>query len=440
MNSWELAVTGYISNEGHTIPVANDGYFEKEIPITDVQDIYLYLGDAITIFSYPGDTIEIYFDNNNPKETLRIKGKNTNREKELALCMQIYNMYRQKYLDINRLRYDYTIKEEDILSKLTEYYDNKIETIKSFEKENGEIVFLKKFIDETYFQTILPIMGKKALLQKFHCEYPNEFSIWVTENSSDNAQNFPLNYERFRTNNYYRTFLEYYEYVSTPSLYSKNTPVKNDYYSALSCFNNENIRDWYITQKLDMAFTYNDFNETSFVYDEFKKICTNKNYINLLERKYQVALRTQPGNPAPEFELKDETGKIVKLSDLRGKFVYMDFWSMGCGPCISEFENSAPEFHAKYKDFDIVYVYINVADNEQNWKKGIEKFKLHGINLTAEGWNKHPTCQAYNVIGIPHYVLIDREGKIAKNDCDRPSIILMKKENSEFDRIVRGEK
>ena len=434
MNSWRLAVTGYISNEAYTVPVADDGSFEKAIPITDVQDIYLYLGDAITIFSYPGDTIEIYFDNNNPKETLRLTGKNADREKELDLCLQIFYKYRQAFLDIHSLSYNRDITEEEMLSKLSEYYDNKIETIKSFEQENGRFTFLEKFIDEAYFQTILPIARKKELLPKINCEYPNEFATWAKDNSLDSIPNFPLNYELFKTNASYRTFLEVY----VSSFKSEMTPVKGNYYFALSCLNIEEIRDWYVTQSLDMAFTYYDFTETAFVYDEFKKICGNKDYLNLLEGKYQAALQTQPGNPAPDFELKDETGQTIKLSDLKGKFVYIDFWGMGCGPCIYEFQNSIAKLHEKYKDFDIAYVYINVSDDDANWKRGIEMYNLDGINLIAEGWTNNPVCQAYNVLGIPHYVLIDKEGKIVNNKCERPSTILMKGENSEFDQLVRG--
>ena len=442
MKSWSMAVCDYISNEGVTIPVAADGSFEEEINIKDVQDIYLYLGgDAITIFSYPGDTIEVYFDNNNQKESLKLKGRNDDREKELALCLQIFNKYRQTLLDIRRLMYNSQIEDEEFLSKLNEYYDNKIETIKAFEKENGEFTFLKKFRDDAYFQTVMITVMKKELLPKIHCEYPDGFRRMMRADGMDSIPNMPysmLSIERFKSSPSYRDFLNAYVSSSKLSFLPSNSPVKSDYYMALSCLNIDIIRDWYITKKLDMAFTYYDFNEASFVFDEFKKICDNKDYINLLDSKYQVALRTQPGNPAPDFELKDETGKTVKLSDLRGKFVYIDFWGIGCGPCIHEFQNSVAQFHEKYKDYDIAYVYINVSDNETNWKKGIEMYNLKGINLTAEGWTKHPTCLAYNVMGIPHYTLIDKEGKIIDNKCDRPSIVLMKGEGSVFDKAVKG--
>ena len=432
MKSWNIRVTGYFLDETYAIPVADDGSFEKEIPITDVTDVLLI--NNIIIFSYPGDTIEIYFDNNNPKETIRLIGKNADREKELALCIQLFNKYSQAFGNIRMLSRDNDITEEELVVRLNEYYDNKIETIKTFEKENGKFAFFNRFVDEAYFQTILPLTRKRELLSKIHCEYPNEFSIWTSDNSPDSIP-IPLNSERLKTNFAYQSFL--FNYV--PALKPEITSVK-DYYSFASyCLSNEPyIRDWHITWRLDFAFTYFDFEETAFVYYEFKNICTNKDFLNRLEGKYQAGLRTQPGSPAPDFELKDETGKTVKLSDLRGRIVYIDFWASWCSPCISEFQNSVAEFHEKYKEFDIAYVYINVNDNDATWKKGIEQYNLKGINLMAEGFNNNPVCQAYNVLGIPHYVLIDKEGKILKNKCDRPSLILSKGENSEFDQLVRG--
>ena len=439
MNVWQLAVTGYISNVIHDIPVNVDGSFKAEIPITDVQDIYLYLGDAIIIFSYPGDTIEVFFDCNNPKETLRLKGNTADREKELALCMQIFKKHRQAYLDISRLRLS-NIKDEDALAKLNEYYDNKIETINSFEKENGKFPFLEKFRDETYFYTIsnIPIINagtREELLPKVHYMYT--------------TPNLPYKYlspKRFKTNKHYREFLEshvsHMQFTSSMSkrFASISASIKKNYYFALACLNDETIRDWYITCKLNYAFTYSDFDETSFVYNEFKEICTNKDYLDLLEPKYKAAFLTKPGSPAPDFELKDENGKTIKLSDLRGKIIYLDFWATGCGSCIYEFQNSMSKFHEKYKDSNITYVYIDVDDNEANWKRGIEQYKLEGINLIAEGWVKHPVCQAYNVFGIPHYVLIDEEGIIVENHADRPSYILMKGANSKFDQLVNKKK
>lgn len=448
MDHWELAVTGYLTNELHTIPIKVDGTFQESIPIEDVQDIYLYLGDAITIFSYPGDTIEAFFDQEFPKETLVLKGKNVDREKELALCMEIFRNCRQDFLEINNSKWDREMSDSALFDKVNSYYDKKIDIIKDFEKDNGNFTFLPKFRDGTYFEALSIVTKKIGQLSKVHCEYPSGQFYRIINDKTDTVTILPyqiLSYSTtFRTNESYRSFLDsyisdsrinfQYEHVEGKRSFE---PVKDNYYFALSCLKVDAIRDWYITNRLNSAFTYYDFDEVASVYNEFKKVCENKEYLDVIEKRYQRALLLRSGNPAPDFELKDDKGKMVKLSDLKGKFVYIDFWGVGCGPCIHEFKEYKDKLYERYKDYDIAYVYICVDSNEEGWKSAIAKYGLTGINLIAEGWAKNPVCQLYNVQGIPHYVLIDKEGKIVNNKCGRPSDILMSGEHSEFDKLMK---
>ena len=197
------------------------------------------------------------------------------------------------------------------------------------------------------------------------------------------------------------------------------------------------IRDWYLASQLNYGFTYQSLETVESLYQEFVVLCEEEAYLKVLEPKYQQATKLTPGQPAPDIELKDLEGNWVRISDFKGKIIYMDFWGIGCGPCIYEFENSKAEFQQKYGNQDIVFIYVNVSDQEDDWKKGVEKYKLDGVNLIAEGWNKHPACQAYNVKGIPHYVLIDKEGNIVNNKCDQPSMLLMRGENNELEKLLQ---
>ena len=77
-------------------------------------------------------------------------------------------------------------------------------------------------------------------------------------------------------------------------------------------------------------------------------------------------------------------------------------------------QNTFPKLHEKYKDKDVVFLNICVDVGEEKWKANVKELNFKGVNLLAEGWTKHPVCQDYNIAGIPYYVLIDKEGKIAK--------------------------
>lgn len=467
MKSWRLAVTDYLTNEGHDIPIAEDGSFHQTLPITDVQDIYLYLSDAITIFSFPGDSIHITFDTQKPIETLTLTSTTDQRNRELQLCLEIYRNFRKSYSELSRLSNNQNKSRDEKLSLLNDYYNKKTDLIEHFESENGSLPFLRKFQDETYFQvaliaTIIDGRNPSAnkLLPEITCKYPRlSFTSIIDDGKGkiDTTQVVVspyevLNYSLFRTVPGYKNFLQFHLNNQNKKTFTwtegypepgTNQPIQSypslseRYASGKTQLNPiPPIRDWYLTDQLNNALTYISVTEVDSLYKDFLTICENETYLSALEPVYQQALKLAPGQPAPDFELKDPDGKPVKLSDLKGKIVYIDFWGMGCGPCIYEFTNSKETFYQKYAQEDIVFVYISVDSNEEQWKKGIEKYKLDGINLIAKGWEKNPVCQMYNVKGIPHYILIDKEGIIVNSKCNRPSIMLREGKNSDLEKTL----
>jgi len=62
----------------------------------------------------------------------------------------------------------------------------------------------------------------------------------------------------------------------------------------------------------------------------------------------------------------------------------------------------------------VAFINIGVANGraEPSWKNMVRQLGLEGINLPAPGWSSNPVCKAYNIIAIPHYVLIDSQGRI----------------------------
>ena len=61
------------------------------------------------------------------------------------------------------------------------------------------------------------------------------------------------------------------------------------------------------------------------------------------------------GDTAPEIALKNPDGEVMKLSDLRGKVVLIDFWAAWCRPCRMENPNVV-KLYKKYKDWKILYI------------------------------------------------------------------------------------
>ena len=116
---------------------------------------------------------------------------------------------------------------------------------------------------------------------------------------------------------------------------------------------------------------------------------------------------TGVGQMAPEFDLPGASGP-VKLSALRGKVVYVDFWASWCGPCKQSFP-WMNEMQAKYAAQGLVIGGINV-DKKRADADGF----LAGTpaKFTVAYDEKGGTPTAYQVKGMPSSYLVGRDGKV----------------------------
>ncbi len=73
------------------------------------------------------------------------------------------------------------------------------------------------------------------------------------------------------------------------------------------------------------------------------------------------------------------------------------------------------------KNENVVFVYINVNDDKQKWNDYFSKEKREGLYLFADEQQSAKLRSDYNFNGIPHYALIDKNGRIIDADAERPS-------------------
>ncbi|CAM3301294.1 redoxin domain-containing protein [Filibacter tadaridae] len=119
------------------------------------------------------------------------------------------------------------------------------------------------------------------------------------------------------------------------------------------------------------------------------------------------------GSIPPDFDLTTLDGEQLKLSDLKGKKVILNFWASWCGPCKAEMPHME-QYYKKNKDKDNVeIVAVNLTTSERNGMKGIQDF-VDGYGLTFPiPLDKEGTVMdAYQIIPIPTTFMIGTDGKI----------------------------
>lgn len=125
--------------------------------------------------------------------------------------------------------------------------------------------------------------------------------------------------------------------------------------------------------------------------------------------------KTAVGQMAPDFKAAMPNGDEFSLSQLKGKYVLIDFWASWCGPCIAEVPN-VKAVYDQYKSKDFEILSVSLDDNKEKWVTSIEKNELNWNHIsTLKGWNCE-IAKLYNVIGVPNMILLDKEGRIVTKD------------------------
>ena len=112
--------------------------------------------------------------------------------------------------------------------------------------------------------------------------------------------------------------------------------------------------------------------------------------------------------PAPDFTLKSNNGENVRLSELRGEVVLINFWASWCGPCRQEMPILS-ELHDKYKAMGFTVLAVNVEENSSEARKLLKEMP---VSFPVLFDNDSTVSKQYDVVAMPSTVLVDRNGNM----------------------------
>lgn len=134
------------------------------------------------------------------------------------------------------------------------------------------------------------------------------------------------------------------------------------------------------------------------------------------------------GQVAPDFGSLTPSGEEVKLSDLRGQYVLLDFWAAWCGPCRQENPNIVEQYH-RFKDKGFTVLGVSLDRDRDAWLKAIEDDKLEWTQISdLKMWDSE-AGKLYNITAIPASFMIDPDGKIVGKNLRGPALKQFLEEN-----------
>lgn len=151
------------------------------------------------------------------------------------------------------------------------------------------------------------------------------------------------------------------------------------------------------------------------LYKAFSKEVRSTAYANKVAAFISLNRNIQIGDRFVDFSQKDSSDRLIKLSDIIGKVILLEFWGSWCGPC----REKNPTLRVTYKEFKgkgFEIVGVAVETDKKQWIKAIKTDGLTWTNVTDLKGSSNKAAMIYGVSGYPTNFLIDRNGIVVAKD------------------------
>lgn len=172
-----------------------------------------------------------------------------------------------------------------------------------------------------------------------------------------------------------------------------------------------------------LRFLQNDMelNELQQIFNALSPNVQNSLFAEEVKEEIAARIRIQPGMPAPDFTLETPDGTKLSLSDLRGKYVILDFWASWCRPCRASFPE-IKKLYAEYHKKGVEILGITNDSRKNDWLKALQEDQLPWLQVIDEFPIERKPAKVATLYAIPYLptlMLIDPDGKIVGKAKDK---------------------
>jgi thiol-disulfide isomerase/thioredoxin len=421
---------------GDNAPIVSNmdtnGRFSFTTALTHVQDVTIHYGNPVTILCKPGDKINLLLEGNDGKYNAVISGGSFVEENKL---IQPYFALRNKVMpesneqevikNFSPQEYKHhVLRQMTVDDSLLKVFNVKEQTSAAFK------LWAQDYIRHNSWNKLLRYCWENPLLNKL-----DQKDLELPESYFDFLGKYDMN-DTTIISSPHSDFLQeiYMRLANNRSPFHESIPDNKQGAERIKLLVSAFIRS---SQKHTSGFTRDVMLTKLFIdllngqqLEEFDA-CWSDTLIkaasfNGLINETRIAtvnfLKNQNTGKAglitiPDKHVNDLLDNILKR--YVGKVVYIDFWAPWCGPCLQEMPASKV-LQRDYRNKEIVFLFLSNRSSEVSWKSTIANLALSGehINLTEDQFNI--LASHFKINGIPHYVIVDKEGRISNLNAPAP--------------------
>ena len=285
-------------------------------------------------------------------------------------------------------------------------------------------IVLRKYRDEGKVK----ITDKELEIVQRYAEGFTKFSGYMTGDEEAKKA-----HDAFFESDLVKQFSAIYEREDIEKAIENEYPLYKVYFvlsvlDSIGC--DQDLRDIFIVNelynKLDHSREPLNDNAVKFL-EENVKMPAAKDFLRAQQEKY-LAIQRRDISKSPSLKSAEDVAnmsdgeKILRklIEPYKGKIILMDIWGTWCGPCKSALSHSQEEYK-RFKDFDLVYLYLANNSPDDAWKNVIKEYEVTGDNVVHYNLPQAQQQAIENFLRItafPTYKLIDREGNILDVNAD----------------------